>query len=102
MADQRVFQNTPDITGHMGFNLGVPAADGVVDFIGLVSFRSDASQFETPNAFLDQDGFELVDFSIVYADDQDRFSVGGHDKNQIDVAGPTRGRTGGQSHSCAR
>ncbi len=85
VADQRVFQNTPDITGHMGFNLGVPAADGVVDFIGLVSFRSDASQFETPNAFLDQDGFELVDFSIVYTDDQDRFSVGGHVKNLFDV-----------------
>ncbi|MEL7518890.1 MAG: TonB-dependent receptor, partial [Pseudomonadota bacterium] len=33
VADQRVFQNTPDITGHMGFNLGVPAADGMVDFI---------------------------------------------------------------------
>ncbi|MEM1194960.1 MAG: TonB-dependent receptor [Pseudomonadota bacterium] len=85
VADERVFQNTPDITGHMGFNLGVPAADGVVDFIGLVSFRSDASQFETPNAFLDQDAFELVDFSIVYTDDEGRFSVGGHVKNLFDV-----------------
>ncbi|MEM6858324.1 MAG: TonB-dependent receptor [Pseudomonadota bacterium] len=85
VADQRVFQNTPDITGHMGFNLGVPAADGVVDFIGLVSFRSDASQFEAPNPFLDQDAFELVDFSIVYTTDDDRFSIGGHVKNLFDV-----------------
>ncbi|MEM7703134.1 MAG: TonB-dependent receptor [Pseudomonadota bacterium] len=85
VADQRVFQNTPDITGHMGFNLGVPAADGMVDFIGLVSFRSDASQFEAPNPFLDQDAFELVDFSIVYTSDDGRFQFGGHVKNLFDV-----------------
>ena len=85
VADQRVFQNTPDITGHMGFNLGVPAADGMVDFIGLVSFRSDASQFESPNPFLDQDAFELVDFSIVYTSDDGRYQIGGHVKNLFDV-----------------
>ncbi len=84
VADQRVFQNTPDITGHMGFNLGVPAAEGVIDFIGLVSFRSEASQFEEPNPFLDQEAFELVDFSIVYTSDDDRFSLGGHVKNLFD------------------
>lgn len=85
VADERVFQNTPDLTGHMGFNLGVPAGGGVVDFIGLVSFRSEASQFETPNPFLDQEAFELVDFSIVYTTDDDRFSLGGHVKNLFDV-----------------
>ncbi len=85
VADSRVFQNTPDVTGHMGFNLGVPAADGIVDFIGLVSFRSDASQFESPNPFLDQDAFELVDFSIVYTSDDGRFQFGGHVKNLFDV-----------------
>jgi len=84
VADQRVFQNTPDITGHMGFNLGVPAADGMIDFIGLVSFRGSASQFETPNPFLDQEAYELVDFSIVYTTDDDRFSIGGHVKNLFD------------------
>ncbi|MEM6266368.1 MAG: TonB-dependent receptor [Pseudomonadota bacterium] len=84
VADQRVFQNTPDITGHMGFNLGVPAADGIVDFIGLVSFRSEASQFEAPNPFLDQEAFELVDFSIVYTSDNGLFSIGGHVKNLFD------------------
>ena len=84
VADQRVFQNTPDITGHMGFNLGVPTRDGMVDFIGLASLRSDASQFETPNPFLDQDGFVLVDASIVYTDDEGRFSIGAHAKNLFD------------------
>ncbi|MEL7445341.1 MAG: TonB-dependent receptor [Pseudomonadota bacterium] len=84
VADQRVFQNTPDITAHMGFVLGVPTGSGNLDFLGSVSMRSDASQFETPNAFLDQDGFELVDASIVYTDDEDRFSIGLHGKNLFD------------------
>jgi iron complex outermembrane receptor protein len=85
VADTRVFQNTPDITAHMGFNLGLPVADGEVDFIGLVSLRDDASQFEAPNPFLDQDSFFLVDASIVYTTDDGRFSFGGHVKNLFDV-----------------
>lgn len=101
VADQRVFQNTPDFTAHMGFNLGLPVAAGMLDFIGLASLRSDASQFETPNPFLDQDGFTLVDASIVYTEDSGRFSIGAHAKNIFDkeyivagynfVAGGTNG-----------
>ncbi|MXO89408.1 TonB-dependent receptor [Pontixanthobacter aquaemixtae] len=84
VADQRVFQNTPDITANMGFDLGLPVASGLVDFIGSASLRSDASQFETPNPFLDQDGFVLLNASIVYTDDSDRFSIGIHGKNLTD------------------
>ena len=84
VADQRVFQNTPDITGHMGFNLGLPMAGGMMDVIGLASFRSDASQFEAPNPFLDQDGFVLVDASLVYTVDSGLFSIGLHGKNLFD------------------
>lgn len=84
VASQRVFQNTPDITAHMGFDLGLPVADGMVDFIGLASLRSDASQFEVPNPFLDQDGFVLVDASIVYTADSGMFSIGAHAKNLFD------------------
>ncbi len=84
VASQRVFQNTPEFTAHMGFVLGLPVADGIVDFLGSASLRSDASQFETPNAFLDQDGFVLLDASIVYTDDSDRFSIGVHGKNLLD------------------
>ena len=81
VADQRVFQNTPEITAHMGFNLGVPMAGGMMDFIGLAALRSDASQFEVPNPFLDQDGFVLVDASMVYTVDSGLFSIGLHGKN---------------------
>ncbi|AUX70645.1 TonB-dependent receptor [Porphyrobacter sp. HT-58-2] len=84
VADSRVFQNTPDITAHMGFNMGVPVADGMLDFIGLASLRSDASQFEVPNPFLDQDGFVLVDASIVYTADSGAWSLGLHGKNLFD------------------
>jgi iron complex outermembrane recepter protein len=84
VADQRVFQNTPDITGHMGFNLGLPAADGLVNFIGLASLRSDASQFEVRDPFLDQDGYVLFDGSIIYTPNQGNFSVGLHAKNLFD------------------
>ncbi|KPP91210.1 TonB-dependent receptor [Erythrobacter sp. HL-111] len=84
VADERVFQNTPDITGHMGFNLGIPAGGGMFDFIGLASLRSDASQFEVPNPFLDQDGFVLVDASVVYTSDDGFYSIGLHGKNLFD------------------
>lgn len=78
-----MFQNTPDITAHAGFDLGLPVANGIVDFLGSVSLRSDSSQFELPGP-LDQDGFALVDASIVYTDDSDRWSVGVHAKNLFD------------------
>lgn len=81
VADQRVFQNTPEITAHMGFSLGVPMAGGMMDFIGLAALRSDASQFEVPNPFLDQDGFVLVDASMVYTVESGLFSIGLHGKN---------------------
>ena len=84
VADQRVFQNTPKITAHMGFNLGLPVASGMVNLIGLASLRSDASQFEVPNRFLDQDGFVLVDASLVYTTDDGRYSLGLHGKNLFD------------------
>ena len=84
VADSRVFQNTPDITAHMGFNMGVPVASGMMDFIGLASLRSDASQFEVPNPFLDQDGFVLVDASVVYTADSGLYSIGVHGKNLFD------------------
>ena len=102
VADQRVFQNTPDVTLSAGFDLGLPVGPGIVDLIGGIALRSDASQFETPNPFLDQDGFALVNASIVFTDDADRFTIGLHAKNIFDkryiVSGYNfvAGGTGGQ------
>ncbi|MEW4448747.1 TonB-dependent receptor [Qipengyuania sp. JC766] len=84
VADQRVFQNTPEWTVSTTANLGLPVATGMLDFIGSISMRSDASQFEVPNRLLDQDGFVLLDASIVYSSDDDRWSIGVHGKNLTD------------------
>ena len=65
-------------------SLALLAGDGMVDFIGNAALRSDASQFETPNAFLDQDGFVLLDASLVYTADSGLFSIGVHGKNLLD------------------
>ncbi|MBS7668947.1 TonB-dependent receptor [Croceicoccus gelatinilyticus] len=81
VSDQRTFQNTPEWTVNSGFDLGLPVASGMVDFLGSISLRSDTSQFETANPFLDQDGYFLIDAGIVYTDDSDRFSIGVHGKN---------------------
>ncbi|QTD55786.1 TonB-dependent receptor [Parasphingorhabdus cellanae] len=100
VADERVFQNTPEWTGSMSFNLGVPVASGMLDLISGISFRSDASQFETANPFLDQDGFALVDASLVYTHDSDLFSIGLHGKNLFDKRYKVAGYnfvTGGQN-----
>ncbi|WP_341711042.1 TonB-dependent receptor domain-containing protein [Erythrobacter sp.] len=83
VADERVFQNTPDFTASASFDLGLPIATGIVDFIGSVSMRGDSSQFELRGP-LDQDAFSLVDASIVYTDDSDRWSIGVHGKNLFD------------------
>ena len=83
VADQRVFQNTPDFTANASFDLGLPVASGIVDFIGTVSMRGDSSQFELPGP-LDQDAYTLVDASIVYTADNDRWSIGVHGKNLFD------------------
>ena len=61
----------------------MPVASGIVDFIGTVSMRGDSSQFELPGP-LDQDAYTLVDASIVYTADSDRWSIGVHGKNLFD------------------
>ncbi len=88
VADQRVFQNTPEWTasGTLGYSHPVTfgSESGVLSLINSVAYRSAASQFEAPNPFLDQPGFALWDASLVWeADDRD-LSVGLHAKNITD------------------
>jgi len=88
VADQRVFQNTPDWTASTTANYSMPvqwfgtAAD--LALITTLSYRGDHSQFEVPNAFLDQDAYTLWDLSAVWADDSGRWQVGLHGKNLTD------------------
>lgn len=77
-------QNTPEFTVNFGTNLGLPLASGMLDFLADISLQSDVQQFEFPTPFIDQDGFALVNASIVYTDDSDRWSIGVHGKNLFD------------------
>ncbi|WP_394729690.1 TonB-dependent receptor [Altererythrobacter sp. GH1-8] len=83
-SDVASIQNTPEFTVNFGANLGLPVASGMVDILGNVALQSDSQQFEFPTPFIDQDGFALVNASIVYTDDSDRFSIGVHGKNLLD------------------
>ena len=83
-ADVASVQNTPEFTVNFGANLGLPIGSGMVDILGNVALQSDSQQFEFPTPFIDQDGFALVNASIVYTDDSDRFSIGVHGKNLFD------------------
>lgn len=85
VADQRVFQNTPDWTANVGTNLGLPLGNGTLNLFSQISMRSDASQFEVPNEFLDQDGFVLVDASLTWTSEDETYSIGLHGKNIFDV-----------------
>ena len=68
VADERVFQNTPELTASTQLVYDTPFRfanrDGNLSLNTLISFRSETSQFETPNPFLDQDAFTLVDANL--------------------------------------
>ena len=105
VADQAVFQNTPEWTasGTVTFEtpLSLFGASGNFVVITALSYRDKTSQFEFPNALLDQESYTLWDLSLVWEDDDGRWRAGIHGKNLTDeeykVAGydfPTLGLEG--------
>jgi iron complex outermembrane receptor protein len=105
LADQAVFQNTPEWTANGTVTFETPlrllGTGGQFFVIGRGAYRSEASQFEFPNPLLDQEAFTLWDLSLVWEDDEGRLRVGIHGKNLTDeeyiVAGydfPTLGLEG--------
>ncbi len=85
IADTRVFQNTPEWSGYFSLNYELPmnlfGNDGAVNLIGAVSFKSKTYIFETPIPLLDQDGYALIDASIVWTSDDGGIQLGIHGKN---------------------
>ncbi len=57
------------------------------------SYRSKTFQFEIPNEFLDQDGYTLLDASLVYRGEGNRWSIGVYGKNLTDERYKTSGYT---------
>ncbi len=105
VADEAVFQNTPEWTfsGSATWETPLELFDrgGSLAVIGSFAYRDDASQFEFPNELLDQDSFTLWDLSVVWEDDDGNWRIGAHGKNLSDeeykVAGynfPTLGLEG--------
>ena len=105
VASQAVFQNTPEWTasGTATFETPLALFDNAGSFavITSLSYRDDTSQFEFPNALLDQKSYTLWDLSLVWEDDDGHWRAGIHGKNLGDeeykVAGydfPTLGLEG--------
>lgn len=105
VADERVFQNTPEWTAMGMLNYSVPLqlfnTDGALAIITSLAYRDDHSQFEVPTPQLDQDAYSLWDLSVVWSDDSGHWTAGLHGKNLTDkeykVAGyffPSLGREG--------
>jgi iron complex outermembrane receptor protein len=84
VANLRRIQNTPKWTASGTFSAAFPAFAGNVTASTTVSYRSKTFQFETPSPFLDQNGYALWDASLIWRDDQDRFSFGINAKNILD------------------
>ncbi len=88
VADERIFQNTPDwtATGILTYEVPLSLFDnsGMLSFITALSYKGAHSQFEVPNEFLDQDAYTLWDLSVVWSDDSGHWNAGIHGKNLTD------------------
>ncbi|MCJ2178194.1 TonB-dependent receptor [Novosphingobium album (ex Hu et al. 2023)] len=91
VADQREVQNTPKWTGSATLAYDTPLGEGDLTLSSTVSYRSKTYQFETPNPYIDQKGYALVDASLVYTAPGGGWSLGVHGKNLFDKQYKTSG-----------
>lgn len=93
VADYREVQNTPKWNGSITASYTAPLGDGDLYLGSTVSYRSKTYQFEIPNPYLDQNGYALLDASIVYKAPGDRWTIGLYGKNLTDKEYKTSGYT---------
>lgn len=93
VADFREVQNTPKVTATGTIAYATALGSGDLGLSSTLSYRSKTYQFEIPNPFLDQDGYALLDASIVYTAEGGRWSLGLHGKNLTDKEYKTSGYT---------
>lgn len=95
VADERVFQNTPDTTAHWNIRYDRPlslfGADGELSLIGAWSFRAETHQFEIPSPFLDQPAYRLYDLHLLWKRYDGRYEIGLHGRNLGDEEYKTAG-----------
>ncbi|QIG54669.1 TonB-dependent receptor [Altererythrobacter sp. BO-6] len=93
VAEFRKVQNTPEFTGSANLSYTMPVGEADVFMNVGVSYRSKTYQFEIPNPYLDQDGYALVDASLVYKAPGNRWTIGVYGKNLLDKEYKTSGYT---------
>ena len=93
VAAFRKVQNTPKWTFNQSTTYSTPLGSGSLDLTESISYRSKTFQFEVPNPFLDQEGYALLDASVVYHGANDRWSLGVYGKNLTDKQYKTSGYT---------
>ena len=93
VAQFREVQNTPEWTASGTASYTAPLGEGDLYLGATVSYRSKTHQFEIPNPYLDQDGYALVDASVVYTAPGERWSIGLYGKNLTDKEYKTSGYT---------
>ncbi|GIX17729.1 MAG: TonB-dependent receptor [Rhodothalassiaceae bacterium] len=88
ISDVARFQNTPRWTASVGLVAAAPltilGAQGRLQFLPRVAYRSLTHQFEVDSAFLDQPEYALVDISLVWTSDDGRWELGVHGRNLTD------------------
>ena len=93
VAAFRKVQNTPAWTGNAQASYRADLGEGSLTATAGISFKSKTYQFEIPNPYLDQDAYQLVDASLVYAAPGKRWTLGLYGKNLFDVKYKTSGYT---------
>jgi len=93
VSDFREVQNTPKWTASGTLAYATPIGDGDLSFGTTLSYRSKTYQFEIPNPYIDQNGFAMLDASVVYTAPDDRWSIGLFGKNLTDKEYKTSGYT---------
>jgi len=88
VADERVFQNTPEWTATGTLTYDTPVnlfnTSGMISVITALSYRDKTSIFEVENPFLDQEAYTLWDLSLVWSQDSGHWNAGIHGKNLTD------------------
>ncbi|HEX8643214.1 MAG TPA: TonB-dependent receptor [Allosphingosinicella sp.] len=84
VADNRRIQNTPRWTLSGTLDYTHPVGGGELSAIATLSYRSKTFQFETPSPYLDQPGYALLDASLVWTSQDDRYTIGLHGRNLTD------------------
>jgi iron complex outermembrane receptor protein len=83
VTDAWSFQNTPELTYNLGFNQTFDTSFGQIVWSGNYAYRDDTQMFEAPS-LLDQEGYGLLNTSVVWYSNNSTWSVGLHGKNLTD------------------